>query len=151
MRCGSPATHTKRKKFSWHPSWITILIFAGLLPYILLARVFRKEQEVAVPLCDSHRYHWLLRNLLVPLALAVILLAGCAGLAALPQNMSELVFGIGGLALLGWLVLAAVAHETSIHPTEITDTRITLAGASPDFIDALRHHPRRPGRDPFGG
>src|SRR5206468_2159309 len=40
------------------------------------------------------------------------------------------------LGLVGWLVLAAVFHVTSIRPVEITERMVWLQGVSRQFVDA---------------
>src|SRR5437899_9802675 len=65
MRCGEPATVTVHKTFRWYPSWVFALIFAGLLPYVIVASVLTKRMGVPVSFCARHKGHWIKRGLLV--------------------------------------------------------------------------------------
>lgn len=143
MRCGAPATHTKRKKFSWYPPWVTLSILGCLLAYIILVRVLRKEMVLEVPLCEAHRYHWLSRALALPILLVMMLVGAGVAVAVLPDDLKAAALLVACLGLLVWLVCAAVAQETSIHPTEITDYTISLKGVSVEFGTAVQRV-RRP-------
>jgi hypothetical protein len=124
MRCGQPATWRRGKLFK---------------------RVFGKEIEyrIVAPLCHQHKNHWFWRDLLIPVSLALAVIAPCAGAWTLPPENKG--FGIiAGLAsLLVWCICASIAHLTSIRAQEITDTSVTLRGVSPVFADALREHRSR--------
>src|SRR5579871_4414997 len=58
MRCGAPATVVRSRKFSWQPQWVIVLLFFGLLPYLIVAIILTKRARVEVPLCDTHKNHW---------------------------------------------------------------------------------------------
>jgi hypothetical protein len=36
MKCGAEALLFKKKTFSWHPSWVLLLLIAGLLPFLIV-------------------------------------------------------------------------------------------------------------------
>jgi hypothetical protein len=65
LRCGAPATLHKSKTFSWHPPWVYVLLIAGLLPFAIVAIVLTKRRRVEAPLCEQHKHHWLIRQLLI--------------------------------------------------------------------------------------
>ena len=44
---------------------------SGLLVYVILALVLTQRRTVAVPLCDRHRHHWLMRGLLIVFSLVI--------------------------------------------------------------------------------
>ncbi len=163
MRCGAPSTAIRAKTFQWHPSWIALLLLAGLLPYVVVALVLTKRMRVEAPLCDAHKNHWLWRNVIVfgsLLLLGAAFVGGLIVLSALADQRGGQDDPFGyfcvGMAVLGvvWLIVAVVAQQTAIRTTEITDDTITLAGVSPDFRHALKEMesdeeedlPRRPGR-----
>src|SRR5437016_3362932 len=76
MCCGGDATVTKVRKMSWCPPWVNALIFAGWLPYLIVAMILTKRATVQVPLCDQHQGHWFNRNLLVGGSFAFFTLIG---------------------------------------------------------------------------
>jgi hypothetical protein len=146
MRCGAPATTFKKKQFAWHPPWVVITILAGLLVYVILALVLTQRRTVAVPLCDRHRHHWLMRGLLIVFSLVGALVLGIGTLvagSALAQGPNQDAFiGIGVVVLLGgllaWIVLVAVAQHTAIRPTKIDHRETALANVSRDFVNAYQ-------------
>lgn len=154
MQCGLPATVHKSKKFSWCPQWVWILLFCGGIPVVvILSLILTKRRRVNVPFCEDHKNHWLWRILVT---LGGLLVCGAIGVAALAFNDNR---GndnpLGGylcaatlIGLLAWIIAAAIIQSTSIRPTEITDTSITLAGVSKTFVEAYEEEwSRRPSAD----
>ena len=151
MKCGAPSSVHKNKTFSWYPPWVGVLLLAGLIPYLIVAAIVTKRCRVEVPLCDQHKSHWLMRQLLVLLSLlgllalgVVFMIAGAAASdAAAASNKgsgNNPVFAflcVGWLVLmLGWIILAVIVQYTTIRPSEITDTSIRLTSVSEVFAEA---------------
>lgn len=143
MQCGESAALRKRKKFSWYPQWVWLLLFCGWLPFIIVALVLTKRCTVEASLCEQHKNHWLWRQLLVLGSLlgviAVGVVAWMAVLAAendADETLSGLVCGGSVVLLIVWVILAVVVQSTSIRPKEITDRGITLTGVAPAFVEA---------------
>jgi hypothetical protein len=166
MRCGQPSAVVRVRTFSWTPSWVALLLLAGLLPYIIVALILTKRMRVEVPLCAAHKGHWFWRAVLIwgsMLVLGALAILGIAIQAVLAdqgggrgdETFAYVCWGSIGL-LLVWIVIVAVAQQTAIRPVEITDDTITLTGVSPDFRHALKEleadeeeeedWPRRPKR-----
>jgi hypothetical protein len=152
MRCGAPATVLKVKKMSWYPRWIIVLIVVGapgLLLGLILALVLRKTARLHAPLCEDHQGHWTTRlviNWVIGVLAIGLSVGGFIGFIALDSarprgpNTDGLMamMCIGSLvAFFGWLIMAAILHNTSIRPDEITRTHILLAGVSETFVDAV--------------
>lgn len=147
-RCGAEATVTKSRKFAWHPQWVVLLILVGLLPYVLVALMLTKRMRVAVPFCDAHKNHWLIRNVVVlgmlgalaPVALgAFFLLADRQPGEPAPPLGGFLCVG-SMIGLVVWVIVAVVATSTTIRATEITDESITLTKVSKEFAAAVKDH-----------
>jgi hypothetical protein len=144
MKCGAPAMVYKPRTFSWHPGWVYVLLFFGVLPFIIVALVLTKRMTVCVPLCHAHRNHWLLRSLILIGSFFGLFAAGFVlFLLSLQPGLPGRSHDLVGLACLGsviglivWLILAAVFSATSIRATQITDQSITLAGVANDFVEA---------------
>ena len=66
---GEPTTDIKRRKFRWTPPWVGILILGGLLPYVIVAMILRKEITMDVPSAGGKKGHWLWRQLFALFAL----------------------------------------------------------------------------------
>jgi hypothetical protein len=154
MRCGARATTTTRRKFSWHPPWVSALILVGLLPYVIVAIVLTKKARVVMPFCDAHKKYWFNHTLLVWGSFGAIVLLGI-GLIVLMAILEQAGRGLRGdglgayacLAMLGlllvWLVVIAILGQFTIRPVEITDRSITLTRVSPEFVDAFHEYRER--------
>src|SRR5947208_11856422 len=124
MRCGAEATLYKRKRFSWYPPWLNVLILAGLLPYAIIVAIMTKRMNVHVPLCGRHRFHWGGRVLLMVLpffaliGMVVLLIALTSGPRRPGSDTVAAVIGFGLLAgFVAWLILLVVITSTTMRPT----------------------------------
>jgi hypothetical protein len=143
MRCGADATNHKRKQFSWYPPWISVTVIASPIITIILAAILTKRRTVAVPFCDRHRSHWLMRGLLILFTLLGLIVVGVASYfiadAASTYNSDTpgivcfLTFAVGFLA---WLILVVIVQQGAIRPTKIDDYEMTLTNVSAEFADA---------------
>jgi len=138
MRCGAPADCMDRKNFAWHPQWVYLLIFVGLLPMLIVGLCLTKRMTVQGPFCPQHRNHWTFRRWMIGggLFLVLALVVGALILTASEAfpNWIWLGVGAGGLA---WLVVAVALQASSIEAREITDTYITLGRVAEQFIQAV--------------
>lgn len=159
MRCGAPATTTRRRRFRWRPAWVLALLFFGVLPYIIVAMILDKEMRVVLPLCAAHANHFTVRArwvwgiaLMLVAILGVLLLGGIY----VSETLGGAFCGAAILAPVVWLVALIVLMKTAIHAVEITDDSITLTRVTPKFADAMqqrtdafcpqpRFDPNRPG------
>lgn len=142
MRCGAPAESTDRKQFAWHPQWVWLLLFAGLLPLLIVALIMTKRMWVEAPFCAQHRSHWTRRkwltigSLLCGIVLgAFILIAGSAA----PNSDKIMGWACGATIFIGlaWFAFVIVLQTTSIEAREITDTHITLNRVADTFVQAV--------------
>src|SRR5262249_28232384 len=78
MKCGAPAMVYKAKTFSWHPGWVYILLFFGLLPFIIVALIMTRRMTVRVPLCEAHKNHWFGRFLILSGSFLALFAGGIA-------------------------------------------------------------------------
>jgi hypothetical protein len=153
MKCGAPSAVLKRKQFAWYPPWVGVLLLAGLIPFAIVAMILTKRCRVEVPLCDRHKNHWLMRQVLVICTLFALLAIVFGTFIATVDNKgndSLLGYVCGGwvILMIGWIALACVVHYTSIRPKEITDISITLASVSEQFAEAYEaEEARRPSTD----
>ncbi len=152
-KCGDKAVAAPAKRFSWYPPWIVVLIFVGLLLYVIVAMVLTKRMTVRLPFCERHRNYWRNRALFMYGGLLGFLLAAIAfGILAGTidnQNVSNIfgvACGVSAVLLLVWLIVAAIMQAAGIKANEITDRSITLAALSKDFVEAIRED-RRADRD----
>jgi len=153
MRCGAESTLVRRKRFSWGPSWVMILLVVGLAvsgPVFLIALFlipfFLKRMRVPVPLCHRHRNHWLPLQVVLFGGLSIFaLLFTCAiALFVIGQNAGDFWGKIGGWLLMGgfgvfvlMLFPAAIMQTSVIKAVEITKDSITLSNVSRKFVDQV--------------
>jgi hypothetical protein len=157
-KCGAEAVGAPRKRFSWSPPWLPVLILLGalgLILYVILASVLTKRMTVPLPLCEQHRNYWRNRALfiwgglvgLILLAIPVITI----GAVLDDKRITETSLLIAILSMVGlflaWLIAAAVVQTSSIRTSEITENAITLTGLSPEFVAELREDRRGDDRD----
>ena len=152
---GEPTTDIKRRKFRWTPPWVGILILGGLLPYVIVAMILRKEITMDVPIAAGKKGHWLWRQLF-----ALFGVLSCIGLVVVGLALSHQPGGrnqgpdIGlytalaaGVGLFFVLIIALILQNTSVRPKEITDRDITLVGVHENFIVALEEERDRDEED----
>jgi hypothetical protein len=139
MRCGAPTTWVRTREFYWHPPWLGLLVPFGLIPYLIVALALTQKRQVSVPLCEAHKYHWVSRytaslgGLVILLAVYVLLVNLTTDRDLGGEYRGWLCPG-GLTGLVAWAVMVVVFHFTSIRPSEITATSITLRGFSPEFV-----------------
>ncbi len=144
LQCGEPAAVTVKRKFSWYPQWIIVLVLVNVIVAAIVAAIMTKKMLVEAPMCDQHRNHWSKRTMWILVTLGIAGLIGAAGIAFLAdqngQADGDVIGGVcfgGVLALLAWLVVVIVCQSSMIRAKEITEEAITLTKVHPHFADAL--------------
>jgi heme/copper-type cytochrome/quinol oxidase subunit 2 len=146
MRCGAPADVSRWRTFAWHPQWVYFLLFAGLLPFLIVALVLTKRMRVSVPLCDAHKNHWLTRTVVIWCSFVGLLVLGVGAMVVLDQNrpaggndpLGGYLCGGVVVGLIVWLFVAAILQATSIRTVEVTENSVTLTKVDPGFVAALK-------------
>jgi hypothetical protein len=138
MRCGAPAAGYKTRRFRWCPTWVTLTIFLGILPYFIIGDLMTRRMKVRVPYCKAHQKRPLLPYL-VYAGILLALVASAIGLLVVFQHADwrGYICPGGFLAFFAWCIAAAVIGTSPIRPARITDTTITLKGVCEEFIEAL--------------
>jgi hypothetical protein len=134
MKCGTPANTPWRRKFYWHSPWLYIMIlFPGLLIYVIVALIVRKQMELNLPICETHHADRKRYKLL-----GAIMLIGF-----IPVSV---ILGIYGSEALGWItclvmfVAGIVFYQMSmlgLHATKIDDLGGSFRGACDTFLNQL--------------
>src|SRR5438132_1122897 len=104
VRCGEPTDERTRQTFAWMPGWVHVLLFLGLLPWLLAALFTRKTMTVDVPVCHRHRNHWLFRKLYVGLGLAFWVAAVVGLVVVIDELPKELATGLVAAVVFGMLL-----------------------------------------------
>jgi hypothetical protein len=111
VKCGEPADGWRwRKKLYWHhPALFLLIIFPGLLIYVIVALCVRKKATVGVGLCRAHRSHrnkWILATWMLTLGGIAGLVAGIAVAAGALGNQAA---GYGMFVILAAMVMLIFA------------------------------------------
>src|SRR5262245_27784101 len=142
--CGAPAAGVRERKFSWHPSWVWVLIFVHVLVALIVALILTRRMVVRVPVCDEHSGDWSRRTGILAGSFLVVAAFETAALIYLnnepPAQQDELagwLCGGGFVLFFAWVIFAAIFSTRGVRPVEITDRFIRLAGVHEDFVTAL--------------
>jgi len=129
VKCGQPATKRLPRHFYWHHPALYLLILPGLLLYVLVAVIVRKQMRITIGLCDRHRAvrRWWIT------AAWLLLLSGLAFFVTpLATGISSALMGIGFFLLS--LIIACVASNITLRPRRITKDEGAFAGAGEGFL-----------------
>ncbi len=148
---GEPTTDVKRHTFRWTPPWVGILILGGVLPYVIVAMILRKDITFDVPIASRKKGHWLWRQLFgifgvlgcIGLVVVGIALANGPGQQRQGPDIGLYTAAGAGVGLLLVLAGAVILQFTSVRPKEITDEDITLTGVHENFIVAMEEDRER--------
>ena len=136
IKCGRPDDGNPLKKvFTWHTPWLFLLvIFPGVLIYIIVALIVQKKFDLAVPLCEVHKQKR--RSLLWAAALSFL-----GGFPAAFLAMAIGVPTVGAMLLSAVLILSSLVFwalgSGIIRPAFIGKDHATFAGAGDDFLTHL--------------
>jgi hypothetical protein len=149
--CGRSATHLEEKTLSWRPGWVVALILTGPL-WFLAALAFTQRMQTRLPLCDTHRVHWMWRSWFIYGGLPVLFILAIGSVALLgdvDRQYRSVAGTWAGLACFGscvlgvaWLFTAVLIQQLAIHASEITNRSITLTNLSPRFVEAVEREHR---------
>jgi hypothetical protein len=135
VKCNAPAHGIRLKRqLSWHPSAWYLLIFVGLLIYVIVALIVRKQAVVQLPLCEAHRARrrWIITT---------CWLAFLGGIALIILGANQAAGG-GWIIVTGIVAILAGAFGGALLAPPVTPARIDsdfvwLRGAGREFLDTL--------------
>jgi GYF domain 2 len=130
LKCNAPADGKPiKRKLYWHPPLVYLAFFLGILVYVVIALVIRKNGLAFVSICHSHRSARRIVILVSWLLVIGGLVAGIAGIA----NDSGWLGGIGGAAFLGGLIFGIVRGRLVVAQ-RITKDHMWLGGCGDEFV-----------------
>jgi hypothetical protein len=152
-KCGGKPAEPQRRRFSWHPSGLALLILLGVIGiilYVVFSSALTKRMTVPLPLCETHRNYWRNRSILLYGGLLAVLVLGSlafvvAGVVYSMEGESGafLIAALGtGALFFVWLFPAAFILTGGIQATEITERSITLVGLSAELVEEVRRDRR---------
>lgn len=133
VKCNEPAMGVRlKRKLSWHHPILYILIFGGLVFYLIIALIVRKTATLDVGVCARH-----LKKRRQGIVISwLLIIGGIVGFfAALSLNE-------GGLALLGMVlflggVIYGIVAARLVAPSKIDDRLVWLRGLNKDYLSDL--------------
>jgi hypothetical protein len=140
-RCGADSERSVRQTFSWMPSWVNLLIFIGLLPWLIVCLVTRKSIRVGMPMCSRHVHHWRNRSLFVWLGLlfwTVLVIVFAVVYQDIPADAVSPIVAACILGALTWLMIALILQTKAIRAAEITSYGAEIANVNKQFAEAWR-------------
>ncbi|SRR6266700_1871267 len=135
VKCGAYADGKPvEKTFYWHPPWLYVLIFLGVLIYAIAALVMRKGMRIRVPLCRRHaerrRSFLILAGILPVIGIADAFILPNLGVDGGWVALLAIVFVLAGLVL--WAVAGS-----PIRPTFIDQHLGIFTGCCEAFLQQL--------------
>lgn len=132
IKCNEPAKRKLKRNLSWHHPALYLVIFGGVLFYVVLAFVFRKSATVEVGLCQDHSARRT-RDIIITWTLALLSILSFT----LAARLENLTFAeIGGLLILSTAIYGIVRVRV-VSPTKIDDDTIWLKGFDQNYLADL--------------
>jgi len=139
LKTNEPAESLLRKKLSWHPQWVYVLVVISPIICLIAALIVLKRATFDLPYCLPVRKR--IRNarigmwISIPLALALVFL--CFALTDwIPLEVMMTVLSIGLLVIIVAVVFC-LNFLNPIVPTRITDTHVWLKRVHADYLALL--------------
>lgn len=135
VKCGAPISGTRlTKTFRWHSPGLYLLIFLGLIPYVIVAFFVAKKARIDVPFCQAHR-SWRTRMNIAGAALLIASVPSGVLLDSLGLNGGVITLIVVAMAFSGLVVLGVVG--SSFNPVYIDETCAKFKGAAKEFLSLL--------------
>jgi hypothetical protein len=136
-KCNQSASEPPLKRqLSWHTPWLYLLVFLGLIIYVVVAIVVRDRAAVGIHLCPDHlkrRKFFIMGGwggFFLGIALIVLAAAENQGWLAIPGILLLLISPIAGM------IGASLAQAARIK-----DNTVWLTGANKEFLASLPQWP----------
>lgn len=143
VKCNAPVAKYLTKKMSWHtPILYLLIVFPGLLIYIVVALIVRKSANVMPGLCLEHsrnRRNGILTSWAIVVAgILMFVLAALLGAEPAYRN-SDLptICVIAGVVLLIGAAVWGMIKTRVLVPKKITPGLAIYKGAHPEFLASI--------------
>jgi hypothetical protein len=146
VKCNEPRAlqFASDKTLYWHhPALFLLILFPGLVIYMIVAFIVRKSTSTRAFLCEKH-LRQRRTNILIGAVIATVGLALLFGSIVVSvdddfhryRDLPPMLF-LGGLGVLIIALIWAVATVRMVRAKKIDDRYVWLAGAGPEFLDSL--------------
>lgn len=135
LKCGTPPVKHVKKALSWHHPALYLVIFVGLLFYLILGLCLRKTATIFVPLCAECNGRRKRNGLISFLGFAGALVAFIAAATSLEGEASTAAV-LAGVALLLFCLIWMAATQF-VYAKKINATHAWVKKAGSPFLDRL--------------
>jgi hypothetical protein len=130
----SSIAFSKLLKFTWQPNWVYFLLFAGLIPLLIVSAILSKKTKIEIHLCYEHnaqRKKNLLIRFLSCLFAILFLIGSCF--------LGEIYILIGFIIFIILIIVASILGNkaTIIRPVKVFGDRTYYKGAGTEFLNSL--------------
>jgi len=141
VKCNAPAEGYRLKRaLSWHsPLLYLMIVFPGLLFYVIVALIVRKTASIRVPLCRRHRAARR-RDIAIGWLGSLAGIAIFIGTLAVADSLSRsaaIGLAFGGIMLLLAAMIYGSLRARIVVPTRIDESMVWLKGIGAEFLAAL--------------
>lgn len=133
IKCNEPAELPMRHaRFYWHHPALYLVVFAGLLLYLVIALFVRRRTPVTLGLCVRHRQR---RRT----SLAVAFGGAALGVLAIAIGVQRELFplSLAGVALIVASLIVGIVGSRLLVVTRIGENYTRFRGAAPEFLETL--------------
>lgn len=138
VKTGDIAATSVKRKFSWHPPWLSILIFGVLPIYLILSIFITQRANVSLPLSESaysQRKSRLLKAWIAALLSIASIIGGFFMLVGEINDIAGIALLIGGfVGIIVCLVIGQIVARI-LKPIRITKTHVWFKGVHPNILD----------------
>jgi hypothetical protein len=133
VKCNAPANGRRlRRRLSWHHPAIYLIILCGLLVYVIVALIIRKQAVIEIGLCERH---WTKRKWSILIAWMMVV-GGLGLLAGGVAGGSTMDGALGAVLVLAALFYSAITTPM-VTAKRIDDKHVWLGGVCRRYLDTL--------------
>jgi hypothetical protein len=141
IKTNRPADVWLPRTVSWYPKWTLVLLPLGLIVWLIVAGVLRRQATIRVGLCESRRAGRVWTIVLawggVVLSLGLLILG-----AILEKRQPEAVWLIPvGIVLFFGSAIVGATLPTIVSAAYLTEDHIWLKGVHPDYLARFPEFP----------
>jgi hypothetical protein len=135
VKSNQPGTRRLRRNLAWHSPALYLLIFIGILIYVIVAVIVTKKATIDIALTPE----WWARRRKAMLVAWCLVLAGIAGVFSpimldLNSDASTLVAVLAAIVVFIIGCLWGTIGARMVVATKITNTHAWIKGVHPDFL-----------------
>lgn len=133
VKCNVATEDRVKRKLFWHPPAVYLVIFVGLLFYVVVALIVRKKATIEVGFCETHRK----RRMMDILFGWIGFLGGIVVMVGGFANETPLIGGAGIILMVAGIIYLFV-RTSIVAPKRIDkEGRVWLTGVCREYLDSL--------------